>query len=954
MIERIEHTGNIGTNAPVFLRSGRLCVVLILFFFFCSIAIGQERQGKEDNDKKLKEEILTVFKTKGEEGLRNFVKKEKHKFTKKFIGDFAEAGVTKRNEEWLKICEIIANELNDRKALIDVYLRMSRFFRLISENKKALDSLDKALPICTTINSQVGLGNVYFLKGIIFFTTKDNANAIKMYDKALFFFEKAAKPLPRSLGNVCFFMALIHSRTGDNEKALNKFFKALSLFRKVTDHMSIGNVYHGIGGIYLKTGDYLRALEMYEEAQKFYSKAGHILGEANVYLKKGTIYFYIGRNTNAFEMYEKALQLFREKNNIRGQANVYIEMGEIFSSSNNYTSALEKYRKALFFFKKAEDRLGQGNVHLKTGDVYYYKKEYARALEMYNKALLFFESVGDIESESYTLHGKAKLLAKSGKKKEALQLFVKGIANLEKVRSQTSFSEMKKTFMQKVYNQYEETVMFMLDNRYDEMGLKYAESMRSRVFLDRMAEGLVKLEKGLTTDLKEKRDKLVAKLSQLGGDISNIKGEEKENKRRLLQEQYLKIQNQFEELLVNIRLNNPLYAAVRYPEPVSVKELQKNVLQKEDFIIRYFAVRDNIYVFLVSKNEFKTVKLKAGAKEIEKLVAQHMLSIEEKNTKGVKGYGSLLYRKLVKPLEPAIKKRKRIIIIPDGNLARIPFESLVIGSKSDKKPVYLLERYRVKYIQSASILAILRKHYRRNSLTKHFIGFGDPVYIYPGAKAGKPALETAAALQPEETGSILRSRYRKEGGTFIRLKASGEEIEAIADLFKNQSQKSVVYLQEQANETNAKSPAVKAFDYIHFACHAISGDSFQTLVLSRLPPSQSTEDGFFTLNEIMNCDYHAKLVVLSACRTGKGKLERGEGVTGLTRAVMYAGTPAVVASLWNVHDEATKELMVRFYKYMLDNGLAKEDALRQAKLDLIKGKKYASPFFWSAFVMYGE
>jgi CHAT domain-containing protein len=109
-----------------------------------------------------------------------------------------------------------------------------------------------------------------------------------------------------------------------------------------------------------------------------------------------------------------------------------------------------------------------------------------------------------------------------------------------------------------------------------------------------------------------------------------------------------------------------------------------------------------------------------------------------------------------------------------------------------------------------------------------------------------------------------------------------------------------------------------------------------------------------TLNEIMNCDYNAKLVVLSACRTGKGKMERAEGVTGLTRAVMYAGTPAVIASLWDVDDMATKELMVRFYKYLLEENLSKDEALRKAKLDLIKSKKYASPAYWSAFVMYGE
>jgi CHAT domain-containing protein len=131
-------------------------------------------------------------------------------------------------------------------------------------------------------------------------------------------------------------------------------------------------------------------------------------------------------------------------------------------------------------------------------------------------------------------------------------------------------------------------------------------------------------------------------------------------------------------------------------------------------------------------------------------------------------------------------------------------------------------------------------------------------------------------------------------------------------------------------------------------------DDFQSLVLSQLPREKSKEDGYFTLNEIMNCDYNAKLVVLSACETGSGKMYKGEGVTGLTRAVMYAGTPAVVASPWKVDDIATKELMVYFYRNMLEKNLEKTEALRQAKLELLKNKNYSNPLYWSAFVMYGE
>jgi len=103
----------------------------------------------------------------------------------------------------------------------------------------------------------------------------------------------------------------------------------------------------------------------------------------------------------------------------------------------------------------------------------------------------------------------------------------------------------------------------------------------------------------------------------------------------------------------------------------------------------------------------------------------------------------------------------------------------------------------------------------------------------------------------------------------------------------------------------------------------------------------------------MNCRYNAHLVVLSACRTGLGAMERGEGITGLMRAVMYAGSRAAVVSLWAVSDLGTKELMSRFYENMIRKGLPREEALRRAKLALLE-TSFRHPFFWSGFVMYGE
>lgn len=1052
-----------------------LVLMLFLFIGVNTLVLGQNEPA--DDDKRLREEILSVYQAKGEQGLRYFVRKQKDKIPNRFVTNFANAGVKERSEERLKICEIMAEEKKDEKTLADVLYQTGQYFRLISESKRAIDYFDKALSIYLKLSDQVGQGNVYAGKGIIYSYTGDNSralelydkalpyfekagftigqgniylskgeiyfytgvnsNALEMYDKALLLFKKAGDPLgqgnvylkkgniylrvgdnsralemydkalpyfekagvpigqgnvylgkgdinsiigdnskalemydkalfffekagaPTGLGNIYLSKGEIYFYTGDNSRAIEMYDKALHFFKKTGTLIGQGNVYLKKGNVYLRAGDNSRAIEMYDKALPFFQNAGELIGQGNIYKAKGDIYFKIGENSKALEMYDKALPFFEKTEDTIGQGNVYLAMGIMYFYAGDNSKSLEMYDKALLLFEKAEDPVGQGNVYQSMGDIYFYTGDSSKAFDMYNKSLTFYLKAGDIESESNALQRIAKVMVSLGKGDKALDLFEKAIAKLEKVRIQTVFIEMKRTFMEKVYKSYEETVIFMLENKYYDKGFKYAESMRARVFLDQMAEGLVKAEKGLKTDLKEERDRLVGKLSALSRQMQET-GNKEEKKLKELKEEYRKVESEFEDLLIKIRLENPLYGSVNYPQPVSVRDLQKDVLKKGETLLSYFISEEKSYAFIITKNTFNVIPLKVKGNELKGLVDRYLPAIKENNTNSMKRFGNLLYEKLFTPLEKYLDKDNDIIIVPMGELETIPFESLVVDRKKQGRPAYLLEKYRLKYVQGATLLSILRKYYTRDNTSKSFIGFGDPVYDYENFTQNKPEQGSITRSSEEENSieneikEIHRDRYARGGGIMNRLPHSGEEVQTIARLFEKESLKNVIHLREQATEENAKGANMKDFDYIHFSCHSLLNDDFQSLVLSQLPPDKSKEDGYFTLNEIMNCDYNAKLVVLSACETGKGKMYRGEGLTGLTRAVMYAGTPAVVASLWKVDDTATKELMVHFYQNMLEKNMDKVEALRQAKLQLLKTETYSSPYFWSAFVMYGE
>lgn len=1133
-------------RGPIQYRIGNLLIIFVLVVFLFPVlnAFGDESQTNPDINKRLKEEILNVFKDGGEKGLLNFIRDKKNQIDNQFIVEFAKSGVNERKEEWLQAAMILAEEKNDEKTKADVFYRMGEYYFLLSDNKKSLDYFDRALLLYLKIGYLVGQGNVYKGKGLVYFYTGDFNKAVELYDKAMEFFEKASDL--KGLGTVYLLKGKFYYYTGKIDEALEMYDKAQFLFEKVGNISDLGNVYQSKGSIYLRKGDNSKALEMYDKALIFFEKDKNVLGQGNVYLMKGDIYYYSGdifnalktydqallflkktgdligqgnvyfrkgdiysttgnnsqalemaekallfyektgeplgqgnvylskgktyyqmgqksrtlemyekalslyekagdtigegnvyrmmgdiyaetgemigglamyekalilfikigdrhgegdvyqrkgdiffktgnhsralemydktliifektddliglgniywrkgniflkreENSRALEMYEKALSYFEKAGDTRGHGNVLLGKGDIYFKNGDNLKALEIYNKAMVFFEKAGDPKGRGNVYFRQGDIFLANSEYKKATEMYDKALAFFKKIEDIESESAVLSRKAKVLAKQGGKNEALALFEKSIAYLEKIRSQTTFPEMRMNFMELTFDQYEEAIVFMLEKQFYDQAFKYAESIKARTFLDQLAEGLVPLEKGILPEFKQKKDDMVSRLSQINKQIAQVETKS-DGKIKDLKEIRDKLQNELEDILIKIRLENPLYASIKYPEPVTVKKLQNDILKKGELLLHFFVSRENVYVFLISKTGFNVVRLEINEKNVNKMVSRYLISISQRPGK-VRILSSpvpkkdqipseTLYFELFSTLELFLKDIKDIIIVPDGNLVQIPFESLEVNKTNPGKPVYLLEKYRVKYIQSASVLDFLRRNYRKEEETGSFIGFGDPMYDYEDFKKGEP--DVGAPSQ-------------ENGAVFVRLPGSGEEVKSIADLFKKKSQKTAIYLRLEANEENAKSSNMKNFDYIHFSCHGIVGPNFQALVLSQTP--QSKEDGFFTPNEIMNCDYNAKLIVLSASDTGRGEIKRGEGVIGMTRAFMYAGTPAVVASLWNVDDGATKELMLRFYQNILEKKMDKTEALRQAKLDLIKSEKYASPLFWAAFVMYGE
>jgi CHAT domain-containing protein len=259
----------------------------------------------------------------------------------------------------------------------------------------------------------------------------------------------------------------------------------------------------------------------------------------------------------------------------------------------------------------------------------------------------------------------------------------------------------------------------------------------------------------------------------------------------------------------------------------------------------------------------------------------------------------------------------------------------------------LIKNYNISYASSISSYSEIVKRKKSNGEKprKDILAFGDPYFGNPKTKEnGDDVFQDFFSSNVYSAGAL----------NFYRLKYSGMEIDKIAPLFKKS--KTTVFLRKNASEDQLKKPGLNLENYkiIHFATHSIIDNNIparSSIVLSL--DEDPTEDGFLQMREIYNLKLNSDLVTLSSCQTGLGELIRGEGIEGINRAFFYAGASSVLMSLWAVNDQASYQLMERFYYHICSSESIK-NALRKAKLEMINSGVLSHPYYWAGFIASGK
>ncbi|MBI2840860.1 MAG: CHAT domain-containing protein [Acidobacteria bacterium] len=838
------------------------------------------------------------------------------------------------------------DRIRDLRGQAYLYASMGSVWKRRGDLKKSREMFEQAQALFVRTGDLLGQGESLLEQSSLTARSGDNERAMAELAEAHSLFVQAGDLYGQA--NTLVDTAAIHSNTGEIPASLAKLLEALPIFRKVEDPTGEGNVYLQMGDLYFTTGDLERARSLYAKAMPFYEKADLPPDQGNIHLRLGDIFFKRQDYAQAAEEFDSALILFTKAGDPLGQAYALFRQGATAIRLDQSAKAADTLDKALPLFFQTRELAGEGNVYEARADIAERAQDHAKALQWAAMAEELYRKIGDPAAEQRALFLRARALKAKRQEEDAADLYRRGLALLEKLRSGAGFAGMKRSFMESAIASYEEAAGFFLEINRDDIAFRTAESMKARAFLDTLAEALVDLERGVPPELRKRRADLQNQIGMLGVHLQEELGKESPDERSVasIRSEIEKVEAQAEDLSNAIRMNNPQYASVKYPAPLDVRRLQNEVLSDNEVLLEYVLLKNDARCFVVSRNDFAAVKLPVTAEALEQQVRSWLLRLSKPQEKIQKEPAEALGRMLIEPLAKWIRGKK-LIIVPDGALARLPFETLRSGGK------YLVEQYDLSYVQSASVLDMLRKQHTSEGTAARFVGFGDPVYDYEDFKAGRPekGSELKGATTETSVDSSARDGYLTLGGRLDRIEGSGAEVSSVAAIFRDHGLAAATHLRLDATEAKAKSEEVEKADIIHFSAHGILTERVQAIALSQIPGD--AEDGFLTLGEIMSCRYQARLVVLSACETGLGRTERGEGIIGLTRAVMYAGSSAALVSLWNVSDIGTKELMTRFYSHMLKDGLSTSDALRAAKLDLMRHGAFKHPFFWGAFVLYG-
>lgn len=870
----------------------------------------------------------------------------------------------------------------DWNSIALVYNNLGNVYKNLEEYDLALDYQEKSMNISIEqwgeedsrlINPYINIGNIRTRLG--------------EFDQAFDQFEKALQLATRTWGNrhprivTCYNnMGICYYKMGDVGRSADYFEQALEMDKSIRgeSHPAVGGEYNNLGLLYNDQGKYKEALTAFEKALGIYQ-----LAYGKNHNQIAQCYNNIGLVLMNMENYPEAIRYFGNASEVweevfgkqhPARGNALHNIGNVWFSMENYREALKFYDSAWELRRNTYpenhklvlgDLLGKAMAHYHLGEDKDAFRMMATALnsitgEKDERDIFSVPELGSLHHSPVSIEVLFRM---------ATILYSPDFPNDDHTRLETALrycelairldAELRQNFSaglweesgssntQKIVGQGVEVAMKLFritgDEGFVHRAFELSEAgkashlrlalrnSQAREFAG-VPDTLITYEKRLNYELELKE----TELENLAGSDSHA-GEEF----RLLQENIFRLKIARDSLIQAIEQNYPMYFNLKYSaNSPGISDLQQYLRKKKSAMIEYFWGEDSVYGFLLMPDRVIGMSI-LSVDSAEILIGQFRESLNKYFQEG-QGNDSLyhiladtwtlvshqLYRQLIYPFEGFTGERANLIIIPDGAINYLPFESFLtaIPEFPDRFRThsYLLKKYRISYHFSAHLL--LEESGKRNH-SRELLAFAPS--FNPGGSPFRG--ELSAEILPE-------------------LVYHREEAEAIARMWEGN-----LFVGDKATKSSFIAYAPGA-GILHLATHGITNEENSSLsYLAFAPEEGDLASGRLYSGELYGLDLQADMVVMSACETGIGKFIKGEGMTSMAMGFSYAGVKSMIATYWRVNDMESASLMKYFYE-ALKSGDPLDEALQEAKLDMIRhSDNYtAHPYFWAGYVVIGS
>jgi CHAT domain-containing protein len=795
--------------------------------------------------------------------------------------------------------------------------------------------------------------------------------AIVFYNKALDI-QRQLKIRPQQ-AETLIALAEVYESLGAYQQSLKTYDEALDLALAVDNLDHQDSAFQGKIRVFRLMGDTKQALMIAKEkllpltkiSGKRFSKLAALYALGNVYREKGDY-------RQSLDMLNSSLQqnLLGVGENDEAFRSLGLNwFGLTYQAMEDYPKAQVSFEQSIAIARKNNLPVREAAAMKNLGNVYKQQKNPQQAQKSYDQAIALLRNLKFRSEEADTLSLVATLQRSQGNLPAAQQLIEDAIKIVEDIRKDVANPELRTSFLASKQDYYKIKIGILMDlhqqqptKGYDKQALETSERGRAR--------GLVELltTAGIDRQLKPKGSPiLVTQIDQLERDLRVVELQrvallnptpEQAND---LDRKSNALISQIQEIRNKLRIENPAYAALKYPEPITLREIQQKVLDKDTVMLQYSIGKEHSYLWFVTPTTVQTYTL-PGEKDLEAIAKPfHSTLTNSGSINDVKRTGDKLFNLIISPVANQLAG-KRLLVVADGVLQYIPFAALPLPDHNSYIP--LIKNHEIVNAPSAATIALQRQQPQRTA-PKTLAVIADPVFKVDDARLGSKnkasidsCLVTPTNNSPNTTNpaELQRSLRILDLRNIQRLPNTQQEAQQILSLVPpNQREAACSFAANYETVTQPQKLQLDKYRNVVFATHGFinsSNPQLSGLVLSLVDNKGQARDGFLRLHDIFNLQLNADLVVLSACQTGLGEDIRGEGLVGLTRGFMYAGTRRVITSLWNVDDASTAQLMASLFQKTLKEQQTPVAALRSAQLQLWQTNP--DPKYWAAFTLQGE